>query len=245
MHEVMRRRLVGDEVRPAGCAARSPARPRRRCRAARPKPASGRRRHRASTPAHRRASWLADRDSALQAHVDAALLAFDREHRRARHRRSERLRAAHAAEPCRQDPLVVEHAAVVLATRFGKRLVRALHDALAADVDPRAGRHLAEHHQALAIELVEVLPRRPMRDQVRIGDQHARRVRMRLNTPTGLPDWISSDSSSPSSSAPRRSRRSTPSCARRARCRRRRRARPDSPRPRDRGCSSACAAAPR
>ena len=89
------------------------------------------------------------------------LLAFDREHRRARHRRGERLCAAHAAESGREDPLVGEHAAVVLAPRFGERLVRPLHDSLTADVDPRAGRHLAEHHQALAVELVEVLPASP------------------------------------------------------------------------------------
>ena len=49
-------------------------------------------------------------------------------------------------------------AAVVLAPGLDEGLVGALHDALAADVDPRAGRHLAVHHQALAVELVEVLP---------------------------------------------------------------------------------------
>src|SRR5690606_11555478 len=51
-----------------------------------------------------------------------------------------------------------------------------LHDALAADVDPAAGRHLAVHHQALAVEFVEVFPGRPVRHQVGVGDQHARRV---------------------------------------------------------------------
>ncbi len=49
-----------------------------------------------------------------------------------------------------------------------------------ADVDPRTGRHLAVHHQALLIELVEVIPGGPMRHQVGVGDQHARRVGMRL-----------------------------------------------------------------
>ncbi len=115
-----------------------------------------------------------------QAHFDARRLALDGEHRRARHRRRERLRAAHAAQSRRQNPLVREVAAEMLAARLGESLVRALHDALAADVDPRPGRHLAEHHEALAVELVEVLPRRPLGHEVRIGDQHARRVGVRL-----------------------------------------------------------------
>ena len=67
----------------------------------------------------------------------------------------------------------------MLAPRFDERLVRALHDALAADVDPRAGSHLAEHHQPLAVELVERFQRRPVRHEVRVGDEHARRIGMR------------------------------------------------------------------
>ena len=72
-----------------------------------------------------------------------------------------------------------EIAAVVLAAGLDEGLVGALHDALGADVDPRAGGHLAVHHQALAVELVEVLPRRPLRHEVRVGDQHARRIGVR------------------------------------------------------------------
>ena len=64
------------------------------------------------------------------------------------------------------------------AAEFGEGFVGALNDALAADVDPRAGRHLAVHHQALAIELVEFVPGRPVRHEIGIGDQHARRVRV-------------------------------------------------------------------
>ena len=165
-------------------------------------------------------------------------LALDREHRRAGHRRRERLRAAHAAEPAGQDPLVGELAAVVLPPRFGEGLVGALHDALAADVDPRARRHLAVHHQALAVELVEVLPRRPLRHEVRVGDQHARRVGVRLEHADRLARLDQQRLVVVRArAAPRRSRRSTPSCARRGRCRRRRRAPSDSRRPRDRGCS--------
>ena len=54
-------------------------------------------------------------------------------------------------------------------------LVGALQDALGADVDPRAGRHLPVHHQALGLELAELLPVRPVANEVRVRDQHARR----------------------------------------------------------------------
>ena len=92
--------------------------------------------------------------------------------------------ASGCAPPMPPRPAVRIHlpfsdAAVVLAARLDEGLVRALHDALAADVDPRAGGHLPVHHQALAIELVEVLPGGPLGHQVRIGEQHPRRIDMR------------------------------------------------------------------
>ena len=114
--------------------------------------------------------------AAAQAEVDPALLALDGQRHRAGEGGGQRLRAAHAAEAGGQDPAPGQIAAVVLPARFDEGLVGALHDALAADVDPRAGGHLAVHHQALAIELVEVLPGRPLRHQVRVRDQHPRRV---------------------------------------------------------------------
>ena len=115
-----------------------------------------------------------------------------------------------------------------------------------ADVDPRAGRHLAVHHQALAIELVEVLPGRPVRHEVGVGDQHARRVgvgaehadrlaRLHQQRLVVLEPLAAS----------RRCGRSCPSRAPRGRCRHRRRAPRAARRPRGRGCSSASAAAPR
>jgi hypothetical protein len=73
---------------------------------------------------------------------------------------------------------VLGNAAEMLAADLDEGLVGALHDALRADIDPRAGGHLAVHHQALAIELVEVVQRRPMRHDVGIGDQHPRRIGM-------------------------------------------------------------------
>ena len=123
----------------------------------------------------------------FETHLDARGIAFDDQHRSAGHGRRERLRAAHAAEPGAQDPFSRPVAGVMLATGFGESLVGALHDALAADVDPGAGRHLPVHHQALAVELVEVLPGRPARHQVGICDQHARRVGMRFEDADRLP----------------------------------------------------------
>ena len=57
----------------------------------------------------------------------------------------------------------------------GEGLEGALEDALGADVDPRAGGHLAVHRQAEVLEPAELLPVGPVADQVGVGDQHARR----------------------------------------------------------------------
>ena len=88
----------------------------------------------------------------------------------------QRLRAAHAAQAGGEDPAPFQVAVVMLAAHFHEGFVGALHDALAADVDPAAGGHLPVHHQTLFIEFVEMLPRGPVRHQVGIGDQHARRI---------------------------------------------------------------------
>ena len=95
---------------------------------------------------------------------------------RAGHDRRERLRAAHSAKARGQDPFAREVAAIMLAAHFDEGLVRALDDALRADVDPAAGGHLAVHHEAVAIELVEALPGRPFGHEVGIGDEHPRRI---------------------------------------------------------------------
>ena len=67
----------------------------------------------------------------------------------------------------------------MLAAHFHEGFVGALHDALAADINPGTGGHLPVHHQAQAIEFGEMLPIGPVRHQVAVGDQHARRVFMR------------------------------------------------------------------
>ena len=115
----------------------------------------------------------------LEPHLDARGLAFDRKQRCARHGRGERLRAAHAAEPSGENPFAGKVAAVMAPSDLREGLVGALHDALRADVDPRARSHLAVHHQAPAVELVEMVKRRPVRHEVRVRDQHAWGVRVR------------------------------------------------------------------
>ncbi|VFS31354.1 Uncharacterised protein [Yokenella regensburgei] len=64
----------------------------------------------------------------------------------------------------------------MLTAGFYEGFVGALHDALATDVDPAARGHLAVHGEALSIKLVEVLPGRPVWNEVGIGNQHARCV---------------------------------------------------------------------
>uniref|UniRef100_A0A0N4ZGP7 LigA n=1 Tax=Parastrongyloides trichosuri TaxID=131310 RepID=A0A0N4ZGP7_PARTI len=113
-----------------------------------------------------------------QAELDAAALALDGDAGGAGHGRGQRLGAAHAAQARRQNPLAGPVAVIVLATRLHEGLIGALNDALGADVDPRSGGHLAVHGQALLIEFVEVVPVGPVRHQVGVGDQHARRVDM-------------------------------------------------------------------
>ena len=116
-------------------------------------------------------------------------MAFDRKQRCTRHGRGERLRAAHAAEPSGENPFANEVAAVMAPRDLRECLVGALYDALAADIDPRARSHLAVHHQALTVELVEMVKRRPVRYEVRVRDQHAWDVRVRAKHPdrfTGL-----------------------------------------------------------
>ena len=159
------------------------------------------------------------------------------------HRRGERLRAAHPAEAGGEHEPAGERAAEVLARRLGEGLVGALQDALGADVDPGARGHLAVHHQALALELVEVLPGGPGGHQVRVRDQHARaRPRGCGRRRPACPTAPAASRRRRARAARARSRRSTPSCAPPCRCRRRRPGPAGARPPRGRGCSSACAA---
>ncbi len=81
-------------------------------------------------------------------------------------RRGERLRATHAAHAAGNDKLAAQVAAEMFVGHRRKRFKCSLHDALRADVDPTAGRHLAVHHQALAFEFVKVFPVGPGADEI-------------------------------------------------------------------------------
>ncbi len=104
---------------------------------------------------------------ALGVHLDAEGHAVVHGHR-------QRLRAAHAAEAGGEHDAPAQGAPEVLARQLREGLVRALQDALAADVDPGAGGHLAVHREAGPLELAEGLPGRPAAHQVAVGDEHAR-----------------------------------------------------------------------
>jgi len=69
-----------------------------------------------------------------------------------------------------QHDAAAQRPAELLARELRERLIRALQDSLRADVDPRAGRHLTVHRQALPLQLAERVPVGPLAHQVRIRD---------------------------------------------------------------------------
>jgi len=95
-------------------------------------------------------------------------------------------RAAHAAQSSGENKLAAQAAPAVLLRQRSQRLISSLQDALRADVNPRASRHLAVHDETLFFPLVKVFLRGPGRDDVRIGEQDTRRVGVRLENADGL-----------------------------------------------------------
>ncbi len=83
----------------------------------------------------------------------------------------------------------------MLSRGCGESFIGSLQNSLRANIDPASGGHLAVHHQAGAVEFVEMFPIAPVPDEIGIGDQHARRVACVRKIPTGLPDCTSSVSS--------------------------------------------------
>ena len=117
---------------------------------------------------------------------DPGLVALDADDHAAVHRDGQRLRAAHAAQPGGQRDRAGQGSAKAFGRDRGERLVGALQDALGADVDPRPGGHLAVHGQAELLQAAELLPGRPLRDQVGVGDEHPRGPFVRSQDTDGL-----------------------------------------------------------
>ena len=84
------------------------------------------------------------------------------------------LGATHAAQAGRDDNTAAQRPAEMALGHGGERFVGALQDALRADVDPTAGRHLAIHGQPTIFEVAERVPVCPVWHQVGVGNQHAR-----------------------------------------------------------------------
>ena len=111
----------------------------------------------------------------LDAPLDAPRVDVDAQGDAVVHRDRQRLGAAHPAEARGQRDRAGERAAEAAPGDLGEALVRALEDPLGADVDPRAGRHLPVHREARGLEAPELGPVGPVRHEVGVGEQHARR----------------------------------------------------------------------
>lgn len=110
----------------------------------------------------------------LDAAVDGARVAVDADDDAVVHGDREGLGAAHAAEAGGEGDGPGQGAAELLGGDGGEGLVGALEDALGADVDPGAGRHLPVHGQAEGLQAAELLPVGPVADEVGVGDEDAR-----------------------------------------------------------------------
>ena len=122
----------------------------------------------------------------LDAAGDTRLVALDADDYAAVHRHGQRLGAAHATQAAGQRDRAFERTAEALGRDRRERLVGALQDALGADVDPGTGGHLAVHGQAELLQAAELLPGGPLRDQVGVGDEHARGPLVCSQDPDGL-----------------------------------------------------------
>ena len=111
---------------------------------------------------------------------------IDAERDAAVHGDRQRLCPAHPAEAAGQRDRPLERPAEALMGTLRERLVRPLQDPLRPDVDPRARRHLPVHRETRGLELAERVPIRPLGNEHRVRDQHARRHRVRPEHPDGL-----------------------------------------------------------
>ena len=99
---------------------------------------------------------------------------FNRKDSGSIHRSGQRLRSAHAAKSAGQQDLSPERTLEMLSPGGRECFVRSLNDALRSDVDPAAGGHLPIHRELQRFQTVELIARRPMRDEIGIGNQDSR-----------------------------------------------------------------------
>jgi len=97
------------------------------------------------------------------------------------------LGTTHASQAGGEHEPALERFPAPLPGKGPERLIGALQDPLSADIDPGTGRHLTVHDEALASQLIEVLPSGPMRHEVGVGNQDARGIRMSLEDDHGFP----------------------------------------------------------
>ena len=111
--------------------------------------------------------------SSFEATVHAPCVHVDAQCDTVVHRHRKWLSTAHAAESRGQRDGAGQRASELAARDLGKALIRPLQDSLGADVDPRPGRHLAIHRETRSFEAAELVPVRPVTDEVRVRQQYA------------------------------------------------------------------------
>ena len=181
----------------------------------------------------------------LEPALDAVAVDVDAQRHAVVHGDGQRLRAAHAAEAGGERDGAGQRAAEAAAGDLGEALVGALQDALRADVDPRARRHLPVHREAELLEPAELVPRRPLGHQVGVGDEHPRRPLVGAEHADRLAR-LHEHRLVVGQALERADHRveGVPRAGRPGPCRRRRRGRRAARPPPGRGCSSASAAPP-
>ena len=120
-------------------------------------------------------------------HIDMRLIYLQPQKRSPIHRGGQRLSASHPPETRRHHQLPLQRSAKMLPCALRKRLIRSLHNPLRANIDPRSGRHLPVHRKPHRIQPPKLIPRRPSRHQMRIRNQHPRRLLMRPKHSNRLP----------------------------------------------------------
>ncbi len=108
----------------------------------------------------------------LEPSTDALAVDVDAQGHATVQRDGQRLGATHPAEAGGERDRAGQRSAEAAPGDLGEALVGALEDSLRADVDPRAGGHLAVHRQPEGLEAAELGPVRPLGHEVGVGDEH-------------------------------------------------------------------------